>query len=95
MLVWTSLGTILRATGDTVTPMKVGIITNVTNVLLDYFLIFGFGWWDGLGILGTALEQFLRNFLAVICLLGRFKSLSWLYHFKKVDFGKTIRNWCI
>ncbi len=51
----TSLGTILRATGDTVTPMKVGIITNVTNVLLDYFLIFGFGSWDGLGILGTAL----------------------------------------
>lgn len=45
----TSLGTILRATGDTVTPMKVGIITNVTNVLLDYFLIFGFGSWMVLG----------------------------------------------
>ncbi len=33
-----------------VTPMKVGIITNVINVLLDLnFLIFGFGSWMVLG----------------------------------------------
>ncbi|HFI0301833.1 TPA: MATE family efflux transporter [Streptococcus suis] len=59
----TGLGTILRATGDTVTPMKVGIITNVTNVVLDYFLIFGIGSWTGLGIFGTALGTIFARLL--------------------------------
>ncbi|MBY4973305.1 MATE family efflux transporter [Streptococcus suis] len=59
----TGLGTILRAAGDTVTPMKVGIITNVTNVVLDYFLIFGIGSWTGLGIFGTALGTIFARLL--------------------------------
>ncbi|NQN90895.1 MATE family efflux transporter [Streptococcus suis] len=59
----TGLGTILRAAGDTVTPMKVGIITNVTNVVLDYFLIFGIGSWNGLGIFGTALGTIFARLL--------------------------------
>ncbi|MYN69139.1 MATE family efflux transporter [Streptococcus suis] len=59
----TGLGTILRATGDTVTPMKVGIITNVTNLVLDYFLIFGIGSWNGLGIFGTALGTIFARLL--------------------------------
>ncbi|NQN52142.1 MATE family efflux transporter [Streptococcus suis] len=59
----TGLGTILRATGDSVTPMKVGIITNVTNVVLDYFLIFGIGSWNGLGIFGTALGTIFARLL--------------------------------
>ena len=33
-------GTILRAAGDTKTPMKVGIIVNVINIVLNYFLIY-------------------------------------------------------
>ncbi|HFI0518064.1 TPA: MATE family efflux transporter [Streptococcus suis] len=59
----TGLGTILRATGDTVTPMKVGIITNVTNLVFDYFLIFGIGSWNGLGIFGTALGTIFARLL--------------------------------
>ncbi|MBQ2425769.1 MAG: MATE family efflux transporter, partial [Lachnospiraceae bacterium] len=33
-------GTILRAAGDTKTPMKIGIIVNLTNVVLNFLLIY-------------------------------------------------------
>ena len=33
-------GTILRATGDTITPMKIGLITNVINIVLNFLLIY-------------------------------------------------------
>ena len=33
-------GTVLRAAGDTKTPMYVGIIVNIINVVLNFFLIF-------------------------------------------------------
>ena len=33
-------GTVLRAAGDTKTPMRVGVLVNVTNVLLNVLLIF-------------------------------------------------------
>ena len=50
--------------------MKVGIITNVTNVLLitfDFDLVRGWSW----DIRVQLLEQFLRDFLVAICLLER------------------------
>ncbi len=33
-------GTILRASGDTKTPMRVGIVVNIINIILNFFLIF-------------------------------------------------------
>ncbi len=33
-------GTLLRAAGDTKTPMKVGIIVNLINIVLNFFLIY-------------------------------------------------------
>lgn len=33
-------GTALRAAGDTKTPMKVGILTNIVNVVLNYIMIY-------------------------------------------------------
>lgn len=64
----TSLGTILRAAGDTVTPMKIGLMTNIVNLGLDYLLIFGIGSWSGLGILGTALGTILARLLGAYLL---------------------------
>lgn len=64
----TSLGTILRASGDTVTPMKIGLMTNIVNLGLDYLLIFGIGSWSGLGILGTALGTILARMLGAYLL---------------------------
>ena len=34
------LGTVLRAAGDTKTPMKTGIMVNIVNVVLNYLLIY-------------------------------------------------------
>ncbi len=33
-------GTVLRAAGDTKTPMKIGIVVNLTNVVLNFLLIY-------------------------------------------------------
>ncbi|MGQ7334534.1 MATE family efflux transporter [Streptococcus suis] len=88
----TSLGTILRATGDTVTPMKVGIITNVTNVLLDYFLIFGFGSWDGLGILGTALGTIFARLLGCYLLTREVQKSELALSFQKSRLWKDYQE---
>ena len=54
-------GTLLRAAGDTKTPMLVGMIVNIINVVLNFLLIypqriiFGFPVWGaGLGVIGAA-----------------------------------------
>lgn len=36
----TIFGTVLRAAGDTKTPMKVGIIVNLTNIIFNFLLIY-------------------------------------------------------
>ncbi len=33
-------GTVLRAAGDTKTPMKVGVMVNIINIILNFFLIY-------------------------------------------------------
>lgn len=33
-------GTVLRAAGDTKTPMKIGVLTNVINIILNFLLIY-------------------------------------------------------
>ena len=59
------LGTVLRAAGDTKTPMKVGVLVNILNVVGNFFLIFptravtvfGFSftlWGAGWGVVGAA-----------------------------------------
>ena len=61
-------GTVLRAAGDTKSPMKIGILVNLVNVVLNYLMIYptrtvrlfslsftmpGFGW----GVLGAAVAS--------------------------------------
>lgn len=59
-------GTVLRAAGDTKTPMKIGILVNIVNVVLNFLMIFptrpafdgriiipGFGW----GVVGAAVAS--------------------------------------
>ncbi len=48
-------GTVLRSVGDTKTPMRVGIIVNITNVLLNYLLIYPT---RRIKVLGVALTMF-------------------------------------
>jgi putative MATE family efflux protein len=46
---------VFRATGDTVTPLKVIGLSTVVNALLDPLLIFGIGPWPALGAPGAAI----------------------------------------
>ena len=61
-------GTILRSAGDTKTPMKVGVMMNIINVVLNFLLIFPartVAIWDlsiwipgaGMGVVGAALAS--------------------------------------
>ena len=61
-------GTVLRSAGDTKTPMRIGILVNLINVVLNFLLIYEprqirlFGssfpvWGAGLGVTGAALAS--------------------------------------
>lgn len=75
-----TVGAILRGSGDTKTPMRVGIIMNVVHIILDYVLIFGV-FFDGLGIEGAA--------IATVCarLFGSSLLLHHLYKKGYVSFA--------
>jgi len=64
----TLLGSVLRATGDTKTPMKIGLVTNLLNVILDFILIFGFGPIPALGVIGTAIGTLIARTIGTILL---------------------------
>ena len=68
-------GTLLRSTGDTKTPMRVGLIVNALNVLLNFFMIYptrkilgilipGAGW----GVLGAAAASAVSFVVGGICM---------------------------
>ena len=72
-------GTVLRAAGDTKTPMKVGVLVNTINVLLNFLLIYetrtvtlfghsfvmyGAGW----GVLGAAAASAVAMTIGGICI---------------------------
>ena len=55
---------IMNAYGDTVTPMVINVITVSLNVLLDPFMIFGWGPFARMGVAGAALATILCQILA-------------------------------
>lgn len=56
---------IFRASGDTRTPMKVGVIAILLNMILDPLLIFGIGPFPELGVAGAAIATFVAVTVAV------------------------------
>ncbi len=67
--------------------MKMSLLTNGFNVVLDYFLIFGIGSWSGLGIVGTALGTVFARLLGTVLLYRKVQQtdlavdLKQLFHF--------------
>jgi putative MATE family efflux protein len=49
------LGTAIRAAGDTITPLWIGAITNIVNVILVYALVYGEWGAPALGVKGAAI----------------------------------------
>lgn len=54
---------LLRAIGDTKTPVKINIGTVLLNLVLDPFFIFGWGPFPELGVVGAAVATMLSNSL--------------------------------
>lgn len=83
-------GTVLRAAGDTKTPMRIGIGVNVINVVLNFLLIYEprsltvFGrsfhmWGAGLGVVGAAVASAISVVFggaAITLALWRHKEIS-------------------
>ena len=68
-------GTLLRAVGDSKTPMRVGLLVNIVNVVLNFLLIypsriwFGiFLWGADLGVIGAALASAVSFAVGGICI---------------------------
>lgn len=65
-----ALGAALRAAGDVRTPLWVGAITNVVNVVLAYGLVYGAFGLPALGVAGAALASGLSFALGALLLAG-------------------------
>ncbi len=68
-------GTVLRAAGDTKTPMKIGVLVNLINVVLNFLLIYptrpllGFTMpGAGLGVVGAAIASAIAFTVGGVCI---------------------------
>jgi putative MATE family efflux protein len=54
----------MRASGDTVTPLKISVLYNLLNLVLDFALIFGVGPIPAMGVAGAAWATTISGFIA-------------------------------
>ena len=59
-------GAVLRALGDTITVVVIGVVSNLLNMVLDPLLIFGLGGLPPMGVSGAALATVISQVLAAI-----------------------------
>ena len=64
------IGSALRAAGDTMTPLWIGLATNVLNVVLVFGLVYGRFGLPGLGVPGAALATGLSLLAGALVCLG-------------------------
>lgn len=60
----------LRASGDTLTPLGILVVANALNILLSPALVFGWGPFPMLGVLGIVLGTVLAQATAAMLMLG-------------------------
>lgn len=83
-------GTVLRAAGDTKSPMKIGVLVNLINVTLNFLMIYPVRtmelfslrftmWGAGLGVIGAAIASaiaFTIGGICITCVLWRHPTIS-------------------
>ena len=88
-------GSILRASGNTKSPMQVSVIVNVLNVGLDYILIFGIGPIPALGVVGTAIGTTVARMLGCVLLYKQIKKSPVSFELKSIfvksDYAPLVR----
>ncbi|MGL5149483.1 MAG: MATE family efflux transporter [Clostridium sp.] len=67
------MSTILNSFGDSKTPFKANCIGFVFNILLDPILIFGFGSFGGLGVVGAAIATLSARIIVTLIFLLMYK----------------------
>lgn len=91
----TILGSMLRAIGDTKTPMKIGLLANVVNIVLDFILIFGLGPIPALGMVGTAIGTIAARILGTILLYRKVSksvlAFSLASIFRRSDYHELVK----
>ena len=78
-MLYNLLACILRSLGDSRTPLNAMIVASVTNIVLDYLFVLGFGW----GIAGAAAATLIAQAVS---------SVFCFYHIKKIAFLKLTRT---
>jgi len=76
----------LRGSGDTQMPLKVLVIANVINIILDPLFIFGWGIFPRMEIAGSATATIISRSIAIIILLNHFICGHSTLHFRKKAF---------
>ncbi len=79
VMLYNLLACILRSLGDSRTPLNAMIVASVTNIVLDYLFVLGFGW----GIAGAAAATLIAQAVS---------SAFCFYHIKKIAFLKLART---
>ncbi len=81
----------LREGGTATVPMIAGIIAVITNTVLNYFLIFGIGFFPQLGVTGAAIATVISRFIQAFIVIfwthknkKRFSFISGVYRSLKI-----------
>lgn len=78
---------ILRALGDSKTPLIFLIVASITNVILDLIFVLVFGW----GVVGAAVATAFSQFLSAIsCIIYAYKTNTY-FKLKKSDFRPRMK----
>jgi putative MATE family efflux protein len=71
-----ALGATFTASGNTRTPMYVGVASNILNAILDPFLIFGWAGLPELGVAGASIASLICQMLGLLVLYRVFRRLD-------------------
>ncbi|MCX4324266.1 MAG: MATE family efflux transporter, partial [Lachnospiraceae bacterium] len=79
VMLYNLLACILRSLGDSRTPLNAMIVASVTNIVLDYLFVLGFGW----GIAGAAAATLIAQAVS---------SVFCFFYIKRITFLKLART---
>lgn len=100
-------GSVLRSTGDTKTPMKINLIMNIINIILNFILIYGNGtlsigslkintYGAGLGVVGSAIAAAIAYTISgILMFLALYKNNIVSPKGKKIKLDAGVMRRCI
>ncbi len=83
MMLFFMLGGALRSAGDAQTPMRLGIVMTILNVILNVVLIRGLGPIPGFGTAGAAMGTVIAGGLISVYAIWKLFSGSWVVAFQR------------